>query len=330
VHCPFPEACEAVLLSPDLLLWLFGWFELEHHAVKSVCKAWRGAWAATLEGRRALRPGPELVAPWESSFGLAGATPDGERLVLEEADDGGAVDGTLHIIDRQMESKASLPATGNAFAIGQDFLIGTRDQTLRRYSFSGELLATYEHAEEGFFLAFPALSPCCLLFCLCCNEDDDTHDTPDEILVFDSNSLQLQRRFGKGLLKGVQGLTVGGDALYVCDCDRDCIRVFSFTGELLRTIRGEWRRPCAILCMRDRLYLTELHWDFNEVEVSRPEGYSPEIQRRVFVMSLAGEALQTYAPELEGGQRLSDNMAVFGENLVLVGGESKLIALKGL
>ena len=70
-------------------------------------------------------------------------------------------------------------------------------------------------------------------------------------------------------------------------------------------------------------------WDIHED--LRPEGYSPEIQRRVFVMSLAGEALQTYAPELEGGQRLSDNMAVFGENLVLkVGGESKLIALKGL
>ena len=66
VHSPFPEwAVEAVLLSSDLLPHFLGWFELEQHTVKGVCKAWRGAWAATLEGRRALRPGPELVAPWD-------------------------------------------------------------------------------------------------------------------------------------------------------------------------------------------------------------------------------------------------------------------------
>ena len=133
-------------------------------------------------------------------------------------------------------------------------------------------------------------------------------------------------------LNDVEGMTVGGGSLYVCDCEHDCIRVFSFTGELLRTIRGEWRLPMGILCVRDRLYLIEHYYDYwDDNEDDRPEGYSPEMARRVFVMSLAGEALQTYAPELEAGQRLADNMAVFGENLVLtVEGESKLIALKGL
>ena len=44
VHSPFPEwAVEAVLLSSDLLPHFFGWFEEEQHAVKGVCKAWRGA-----------------------------------------------------------------------------------------------------------------------------------------------------------------------------------------------------------------------------------------------------------------------------------------------
>ena len=66
VHAPFPQwACDEVLLSADLLPQLLGWFELEHHSVKGVCKAWRGVWAATLEGRRWLRPVPELVAPWD-------------------------------------------------------------------------------------------------------------------------------------------------------------------------------------------------------------------------------------------------------------------------
>ena len=87
VHAPFPQwACDEVLLSADLLPQLLGWFEIEHHSVKGVCKAWRGVWAATLEGRRWLRPGPELVAP-RDRFALYGATPDGERLLIGHDDE---------------------------------------------------------------------------------------------------------------------------------------------------------------------------------------------------------------------------------------------------
>ena len=197
---------------------------------------------------------------------------------------------------------------------------------MRRYSMSGDV-ATYEHDN---CLTLPALSPCGLLFCV----GYDGDDTQDEILVFDSSSLQPQRRFGRGLLHRAEGMAVSGGSLYVCDREHDCIRVFSFAGELLRTIRGEWRRPQAICCVRDRLYLTERYdenWDDEEDEEERPEGYSPEIGRRVFVMSLAGEGLQTYALELEAGHRLAYNMAVLGENLVLkIDGAPKLIALKGL
>ena len=197
---------------------------------------------------------------------------------------------------------------------------------MRRYSMSGDV-ATYEHDN---CLTLPALSPCGLLFCV----GYDGDDTQDEILVFDSSSLQPQRRFGRGLLHRAEGMAVSGGSLYVCDREHDCIRVFSFAGELLRTIRGEWRRPIGILCVRDRLYMVEDYdpaWDDEDEEEERPEGYSPEMGRRVIVMSLAGEALQTYAPELEAGRRLELNMAVFGGNLVLkVKGAPTLIALKGL
>ena len=196
VHSPFPEwAVEAVLLSSDLLPHFFGWFELEHHAVKGVCKAWRGAWAATLEGRRVLRPGPELVAPWQGYFYLRGATPDRERLALWRG-------GALHFLDRQMESKASLQLQGDAFAFGQDLVIGVEDHTLRRYSLSGAVLATYEHEEND--VCWPVLAPCGLLFCVSYDPNDGT-GTQDEILVFDSHSLQLQRRFGRGMLSFVRG-----------------------------------------------------------------------------------------------------------------------------
>ena len=128
-------------------------------------------------------------------------------------------------------------------------------------------------------------------------------------------------------------LAICGGELFVCDMMRNCIQVFSLTGELLRSIRGEWRRPNGLACVRDRLYLTEDYnpsWETNEDE--RPEGYSPEMGRRVFVMSPAGEAIQTYDLELDAGQMSrADAMAVFGENLVLKVHEvPQLIALKGL
>ena len=84
-------------------------------------------------------------------------------------------------------------------------------------------------------------------------------------------------------------------------CGNDCIWVFSFTGDLLRTIRGEWRRPAKIICVHGRIYL-----------VSSEEGERP----RVFVLTTAGAALQTYVPELGAGLSCWD-MAVLGDNLVL-------------
>ena len=147
----------------------------------------------------------------------------------------------------------------------------------------------------------------------------------------------LQRRFGRGLLHDAQGMATYGGELYVCDCLHDCIQVFSFTGELLRTIRGEWRRPMGILCVRDRLFVTEEYhgvWDRNED--TRPEGYSPEMGRRVFVMSTAGEALQTYSLELAAGEELR-GMAFFDNLLVIkacsrgsIGQNARLISLKGV
>lgn len=236
-----------------------------------------------------------------------------------------------------MQSRASLQVKpGSLAAFGHDFVIETNmHRTIRRYSMSGAVLASYEcqlygaHDSSQWRLTTPALSPCGVLFCVGYNiRDEEQH----EICVFDSHSLQLQRRFGQGLLNNVQEMAVGGDSLYVSDRDHDCIQVFSFAGELLRTIRGEWRRPTNILCVRDRLYLIEEYdeyWDADED--ARPEGYSPEIGRRVFVMSLAGEALQTYAPELEAGRRLESGMAVLGENLVLKDSHvPRLLALKGL
>ena len=72
-------------------------------------------------------------------------------------------------------------------------------------------------------------------------------------------------------------------------------------------------------------------WETNED--SRPEGYSPKMGRRVFVMSLAGEALQTYDMALEAGHRVI-NIGFLGENLVInthnYDAEPRLIALKGL
>jgi len=231
----------------------------------------------------------------------------------------------LHFLDRQMESKATVHIPANGIAVAHDFIVATQGSRITRYSYSGEELATASPDDN--VVCCPVLSSCGLLFCVC-SDGDDSHD---EIIAFDSHSLQEQRRFGRGLLHFACGLAICGGELYVCDCYHDCIQVFSFTGELLRAIRGEWLRPKCLLCVRDRLYVTELYdevWDAYEDE--RPEGYSPEMARRVFVISPAGEALETYGLELEAGQRILRNvMAAFGENLVL-GLQTKLVALRGL
>ena len=79
-------------------------------------------------------------------------------------------------------------------------------------------------------------------------------DTSDEIFAFDSQTLQLRTRFGRGTFNDVQGLAVGGEELYVSDSMNDCIKIFSFAGELRRTLRGEWWRPSNPLCAGPALH----------------------------------------------------------------------------
>ena len=158
-----------------------------------------------------------------------------------------------------------------------------------------------------------------------------------ELLVPPLAALAAYSKGGPTALR--HALAVSGGELYACDMLQDCIQVFSFTGTLLRTIRGEWRRPQGLFCVYERLYLTEDHptIDRREGDEGLNEGFCPEMGGRVFVLNMAGEALQTYAPKLEAGWQLAPGMAVFGENLVLkfVFGndrmaDTKLVALKGL
>ena len=193
--------------------------------------------------------------------------------------------------------------------------------TIERLSHDGQVLATYEHGGAGPTLnnfAMPVLSPCGLLFCVGFDDDRTVRALGDEIFVFDSRTLELQSRFGRSTFKYVMGLAVGSFELFVSDNEDNCVKVFSFDGELIRTFSGDCKGPGDIIFVRDRLYI-----------------YAPE-SRHIMVLSPTGDLLQIYSPELQEGERCERGMAVFGGKLVLRTSTgffrrtNRVIALQGL
>ena len=121
-------------------------------------------------------------------------------------------------------------------------------------------------------------------------------------------------------------MAVVGDELYVSDYARDCIHAFSFAGEHLREIRGDWHSPQELCFANERLYLIE-----QKADDDGPEG------KRIFVLTPQGETLQIYS-DLPNVQRL-DRLAVFGGKLLVTAwltnehgqdGDGHIFALQGL
>ena len=108
----------------------------------------------------------------------------------------------------------------------------------------------------------------------------------------------------------------------------------------MHVVTGEWRRPSGLIFRLDRLYMIE-YYDFeweDEYGMIEPgaepfEGFSQEIGRRIFVLSPAGDILQTCTRlgRLAAGDRLNGDMAIFDCKLVVFTVESHtLISLHGV
>ena len=84
-----------------------------------------------------------------------------------------------------------------------------------------------------------------------------------------------------------------GDEVCVGVSDHS-LRAFSLSGDPLREMRGDWRDPYILRGINGRLFLVETHeesWAFDGEELSAAKRM---LQRRILVLTPAGETLQVY------------------------------------
>ena len=142
---------------------------------------------------------------------------------------------------------------------------------------------------------------------------DKIHDTQDEIVALDAQTLQPRYRFGQSLLNRPGGMAVVGEELFVCDIGNDRLQVFSLAGEHRRSITGEWKRPYGLCFVKDRLYLVE---EYDEDDDEDGELVDPLRGRRLFVLSLQGDTLQVYTHPVEG-QHFDEVLCCFDGKLLV-------------
>ena len=305
-HNPLPqEMVERVLLSPDLVPSILGPLETGDGAAAAVCSHWLAGWKATNEApwpRRRLKQVPlDLPEELAQSVGqLAGSsdditmasTPDGRLLVHA-----GSV---LRILDRSMRALQTVPGECNGWlaAATDDSIFFRSGASLYRSTYDRTIVAEYQLDDDDFGDDFMpgvslssdvALSPGGVLFCVLQGSEAQY----DEIIALDAQTMQLRSRFGHGLLDGAPHICVFADELYVCDCGNRCLQVFSLTGEHRRSIVRECVWPDHLCFVNDRMYL---HVDPSEEDerVGRRRGLDQIYRRRILVLSLQGDVLQTF------------------------------------
>uniref|UniRef100_A0A7S0NYA2 Uncharacterized protein n=1 Tax=Calcidiscus leptoporus TaxID=127549 RepID=A0A7S0NYA2_9EUKA len=194
---------------------------------------------------------------------------------------------------------------------------------VNRISFATHaVLASYELPEEAAIqaeLGFPALTPCGKLFCVVYNDHG-----PEEIFVFEADTLQFLFCFGDGLLKEVRGMAVGGNELFVADAGSETIEVFSFSGVWRRTLSGVWRFPSKLCFMHGRLFMVE----------NDEYGECPRWGERIFVLTAQGCVLQVYThpdeERLEVCLAYSRSIVAGFDGKLVLAVSNKLIAFTGL
>ena len=293
-------------------------------AASAVCRAWRVAWEATRKQRRELHRAP-LATPDFEFYGdvyVLAALP-GDRLCIESQNQ-------LHIVDTQMrrlqvigddesgvafENIGGLAASDSGLYVGE--IYSTRVLRLDIQSFDVLAEVDAEAANESRCIFAMATAPEGLLFVLSSLEDGV------EVLALDALSLERRHAFGRQAFSDgdLFGLAVAGQELIVGNAKGSCLHVFSFSGEHLRKVHGDWIDPFNLCCVEDRIYLVATERD--EIE---------ESGGRIFVLSPQGEVLHVYSPEKE---MLSDGVSMTAlvhvdGRLIVATDYTTIFALQGL
>ena len=296
---------DEVLLSSDLGPRLLGSLDPQNGCAAAVCRTWRDCWEATRKLRRKLHPAP-LATPdfamGEAALCGLAALPE-ERLCI-------ATYNRLHIVDKGMNRLQTVGADEGGVSFGDISSLAAGTDGLyvseiglaqvRRLSPDGfEVLAAHSDEQYDGFLAL-ALAPGRLLFVAA-----DLHVGDDqmvnEVMTLDPLTLQRRHTFGRALFPhdNLRGMAVAGQELIVGDAHRRCLHAFSFSGEHLREMRGDWGLPRSLCFVEDRLYLIEYQGLFSAEESDGREN-NEQLEgsgRRIFVLTPEGSTLQVYSPD---------------------------------
>ena len=316
---PLPEwAVTRVLLSEDLMPAILAPLDVMHAAAMDVCQTWRMAWRATDGTRRGLRPAAAMpaVTPPLGNHVLDMVALDDERLCI-------STEWEMRIVNKQMQTRHTIEHGAESLAAGNGRLFTTSasgPECVRSYLLTDYSLAAERVFEEEFVrdLAFAPGGPLFLVTGSENNDDDDDNGR-DRIHALDPATLETRFTFGEFDCGALQGIAIVGDELYVGHQPDHSLRVFSFTGEALRDIKGDWRRPAMLRFVNGRLYL------FDDRELPRADD-SEEVKaakrptgRRVFVLTPQGDTLQIYdcTPHLHGTIDVVVSMTVFNKKLIV-------------
>ena len=141
-----------------------------------------------------------------------------------------------------------------------------------------------------------------------------------DVVVYDARTLAERRRFGAALLVLLTGpeteymdyvtLEIVGDELFVATEFPGRVHVFSFAGEHLRDVSGDWRTVADMVHHDGRLYVIECRgeaefvYNENEPDADNDDESTwseakKQAGKRIFVLTPQGETLQVGCPPVE-------------------------------
>jgi len=330
------HAALKVLTSPDLLQIVLSHLDLLDHRAKAVCKPWYQTWLTTNPQRRQLRAGAlEDSAAWLPSSDTntlrLSRFPDGEHLCVSYAH-------TVRFVDRELRSvfvwelsEESHRVAGIAVGTESLYMVLEEDHfadvdgaySIRRYELlrgSGRA-ANWRIGNE--LLSSPLKVAVDEYYCLEIGTGSELFtvriNDGEELVLIDPLTLKERLSFGKELDMDTLGLQVvpATAELLVCDRRHACIQVFNMQGHHLRHIPCPWGEPQELVCLPDRLYLTERRCRCPDAN----QGAHGHLGHRVagwqlYVLSLEGEVLQVYT-HMDGPAIEFLQIAQLGDTLIV-------------
>ena len=261
---PLPSWCaDEVMLSVNLLPSLLDSLELSHANVARVCSQYRVAWAALLHRRRYLHPKPLRVL--EMPMNTVGCLQDGKWLLAAErhADCCSLQCAALQTTQGTTQTFAVVAGGAPWAALGPIDIVEaklTPEAVFLIQSWADpDHYADHGHVLklrlDGTELARSAVMSD-LQGLVVVDAERILAFNPRNIHVLDARTLKQSLMFGE--FDNIWCCAMGDGGVIVADIKhRGLLTIYSLTGELLRTLRGDFGGPERVLMHENRIYVID-------------------------------------------------------------------------